>query len=46
VPGGGLPVLEAPRSTAQLDQARYLAKQNPAAVAGIVRDWASGEQAA
>ena len=31
---------------AQLDQARQLAKQNPAAVASIVRDWVSGEKAA
>jgi flagellar M-ring protein FliF len=46
VPGGALPVLEAPRSTVQLDQVRHLARQNPAAVAGIVRDWVSGEQAA
>jgi len=46
VPGIGLPVLEAPKSSAQLDQARLIARQNPAAVAGIVRDWVSGEQAA
>jgi flagellar M-ring protein FliF len=46
VAGGVLPVLEAPRSAAQLDQVRNLARQNPAAVAGIVRDWVSGEQAA
>ena len=43
--GGGLPVLEAPRSSAQLDQARLLAQQNPAAVAGIVRDWVAGQAA-
>ncbi len=43
--GGGLPVLEAPRSTAQLDQARHIAQQNPAAVAGIVRDWVGGQAA-
>ncbi len=46
VPAGALPVLEAPRSAAQLDQVRHLARQNPAAVAGIVREWVSGEQAA
>jgi len=46
VSGNRLPVLEAPRSGAQLEQARQLAKQNPAAVAGIVRDWVSGEKAA
>jgi len=43
--GGGLPVLEAPRSSAQLDQARLLAQHNPAAVAGIVRDWVAGQAA-
>jgi flagellar M-ring protein FliF len=44
--GGGLPVLEAPRSAAQLEQVRHLARQNPAAVAGIVRDWVGNEKAA
>ena len=46
VPMKALPVLEAPRSSAQLDQARNFATQDPAAVAGIVRNWVSGEQAA
>jgi flagellar M-ring protein FliF len=46
VPIKALPVLEAPRSSAQLDQARQFATQDPAAVAGIVRNWVSGEQAA
>jgi len=49
LPGGGgeaLPVLEAPRSSADLEQARLLAKQNPAAVAGIVRDWVANGQPA
>ncbi|HRP28131.1 MAG TPA: flagellar basal-body MS-ring/collar protein FliF [Burkholderiaceae bacterium] len=41
-----LAVLEAPRSSAHLEQARALAKQNPAAVAGIVRDWVASGQAA
>jgi flagellar M-ring protein FliF len=41
----GAPVLEAPRSSKQLEEARTLAKQNPAAVAGIVRGWVSGEAA-
>ena len=40
------PVLEAPRASAQLEQARLLAQQNPAAVAGIVRGWVNGGQAA
>ncbi len=43
---GALPVLEAPRSSAHLEHARQLAKQNPAAVAGIVRDWVAGGQGA
>jgi len=37
------PALEAPRSNVRLDQARVLAKDNPAAVANIVRGWVSGE---
>jgi flagellar M-ring protein FliF len=37
------PALEAPRSIAQLDDARAIAKQNPAAVANIVRTWVKGE---
>ena len=37
------PALEAPRSNVRLDQARVLAKDNPAAVASIVRGWVSGE---
>ncbi|HRI17947.1 MAG TPA: flagellar basal-body MS-ring/collar protein FliF, partial [Burkholderiaceae bacterium] len=43
---GAAPVLEAPRASAQLEQVRLLAQQNPAAVAGIVRTWVNGEQAA
>ena len=35
--------LPAPRSTERLDSARAVAKQNPAAVAGIVRGWVNGE---
>lgn len=38
-----LPALPAPRSVAQLAGAKALAKDNPAAVAGIVRGWVSGE---
>src|SRR5438093_37445 len=37
------PALEAPRSNVRLDQARVLAKDNPAAVANIVRGWVSGQ---
>ena len=35
--------LEGPRVTEQLAGARALAKENPAAVASIVRGWVSGE---
>lgn len=40
-----LPSLPAPepRSVAQLDRARQLARENPAAVAGILRTWVNGE---
>jgi len=41
-----LPALPAPKSVEHLSAARTLAKENPAAVAGIVRDWVSGETAA
>ena len=41
-PVGALP---APRSNDRLENARILAKENPAAVAGIVRGWVSGEAA-
>ena len=41
-----LPALPAPKRSEHLDSARALAKQNPAAVAGIVRDWVNGESAA
>ena len=38
-----MPVLEAPKVSSQLEGARKLAKDNPAAVANIVRGWVSGE---
>jgi flagellar M-ring protein FliF len=38
-----LPALPAPKSVAHLVSARTLAKENPAAVAGIVRGWVNGE---
>jgi flagellar M-ring protein FliF len=41
-----LPALPAPKSTEHLDSARALAKDNPAAVAGIVRGWVSGDAVA
>jgi flagellar M-ring protein FliF len=44
LPGNGpLPALAAPRSSEHLAGARQLAKENPAAVANIVRTWVSGE---
>ena len=41
-----LPALPAPKSVAHLNGAKALARDNPAAVAGIVRTWVSGETAA
>jgi len=38
-----LPALEAPRSDEKLQAARKLAKENPAAVANILRGWVNGE---
>ena len=43
LPPSRKPALEAPGYTDKLDSARNLAKQNPAAVAHIVRGWVSGE---
>jgi flagellar M-ring protein FliF len=39
-------LLEAPQMTRKLESARQLAKDNPTAVANIVRDWVNGEAAA
>ena len=41
----GTPQISAPRTQEKLDAARAMAKQNPAAVANIVRDWVNGEAA-
>ena len=41
-----LPALPAPKSSAHLSGAKALARENPAAVAGIVRNWVSGESVA
>ena len=41
-----LPALPAPQRAEHLEGARALAKENPAAVAGIVRGWVNGEAAA
>ena len=43
LPGGLAPRLEAPRATEHLANARAVAKDNPAAVANIVRGWVQGE---
>ncbi|HWH82024.1 MAG TPA: flagellar basal-body MS-ring/collar protein FliF [Burkholderiaceae bacterium] len=40
-----LPALPAPKSVQQLADARTLARDNPAAVAGIVRGWVNGDVA-
>ncbi len=46
LPEPGTPAaLPAPKSSEHLDAARALAKENPAAVANIVRGWVSGEAA-
>ena len=37
-----LPALGAPNGDARLEAARMLAKQNPAAMAGVMRDWMTG----
>ena len=37
--------IQGPRAMHQLEDARAMAKQNPAAVASIVRGWVSGEAA-
>jgi flagellar M-ring protein FliF len=39
---GGLPALEAPKENTHLEAARKLARENPAAVAMIMRDWVTG----
>lgn len=45
LPAPTLKALEAPKNTERLEQARAMAKENPAAVANIVRGWVSGEAA-
>ncbi len=44
LPGGSPPMLEAPRTAEHLANARSVAKENPAAVANIVRDWVKAEE--
>lgn len=43
LPGATAPMLEAPRADERLISARAIAKENPAAVANIVRGWVKGE---
>lgn len=45
LPAPVVPALEAPRANMQLERARALARENPAAVAGIMRNWVNGETA-
>jgi flagellar M-ring protein FliF len=46
LPGAeAIPALEAPAANQKLMQAREMAKQNPQAVASIVRGWVNGEAA-
>ena len=44
--GQGVPALDVPKENSKLVAARALAKENPAAVANIVRTWVSGEEPA
>lgn len=47
LPGAaGIPRLEAPLHNEKLERARALARDNPVAVANIMRDWMAGETAA
>jgi flagellar M-ring protein FliF len=44
LPGGdGMPRLEAPLHNEKLERARAMARDNPVAVANILRDWMNGE---
>jgi flagellar M-ring protein FliF len=44
LPGPGtLPALSAPRQADRIEAARALARQNPAAMAQVVRGWVNGE---
>ncbi|HVK31386.1 MAG TPA: flagellar basal-body MS-ring/collar protein FliF [Burkholderiaceae bacterium] len=45
LPGGAAPMLEPPRTDERLVSARQIAKDNPAAVANIVRGWVKGDTA-
>lgn len=46
LPGAAaLPALEGPLTNDKLERARILAKENPLAVANIMRDWINGESA-
>jgi flagellar M-ring protein FliF len=45
LPSGNPPLLEAPRTAEHLATARSVAKENPAAVANIVRGWVKAEDA-
>ncbi|MFT7774920.1 flagellar basal-body MS-ring/collar protein FliF [Roseateles sp.] len=46
LPGAdGMPRLEAPLHNEKLDRARAMARENPIAVASIVRDWMDGQAA-
>ena len=40
---GGVPALEAPANVQRLEDVRRMAKENPAAVANVVRNWVSRE---
>jgi len=40
---GGLPALSGPVANEKLERARLLARENPIAVANIMRNWINGE---
>ena len=44
-PGGRVPALAAPRQADRIEAAREMARQNPAAMAQLVRGWVNGEAA-
>ena len=44
LPAATPPALEGPKASDQLNGARAIARQNPAAVAGVVRSWVNGGQ--
>ena len=44
-PAGGVQALAAPQQADRIEAARTMARQNPAAMAQVVREWVNGEPA-